>query len=87
VLWRQVLNETIFRNLAHARIVIRGWAHDYNTTRPHSALGCETPEPFAKRLISATDCHAASHESSMRQPVAKPALNSVSTRKVLVQVG
>ena len=27
----KVLNETIFRNLAHARIVIAAWATDYNT--------------------------------------------------------
>ena len=69
----ELLNETMFRNLAHARIVIRDWVHDYNTNRPHSALGYKTPEAFAKRLISATDCHAAP--------------NGVSTRKALVQAG
>ncbi len=31
----ELLNETMFRNLAHARIVVRNWAHDYNTNRPH----------------------------------------------------
>jgi len=35
----ELLNETMFRNLSHARIVIRDGAHDYNTNRPHSALG------------------------------------------------
>ena len=83
----ELLNETMFRNLAHARIVIRNWAHDYNTTRPHSALGYETPEAFAKRLISATDCNATPHGSSARQSVAKLAPNGVSTQKALVQVG
>jgi len=83
----ELLNETMFRNLPHARIVIRDWAHDYNTNRPHSALGYETPEVFAKRLKSATGCHAAPHESSARQPVANPAPNGVSTRKALVQAG
>lgn len=34
----ELLNETRFRNLAHARVVIAGWAADYNTERPHSAL-------------------------------------------------
>lgn len=39
----ELLNETIFRNLAHARVVIATWAADYNTERPHSALGYQTP--------------------------------------------
>jgi len=77
----------MFRNLAHARIVIRNWAIDYNTNRPHSALGYEMPEAFAKHLIAATDCHATPYESSARQSVAKPAPNGVSTRKALVQAG
>jgi len=75
----------MFRNLAHARIVIRDWAHDYNTNRPHSALGYETPEAFAKRLITATGCHATPYENFAQQPVAKPAPNGVSTRKARVQ--
>ena len=83
----ELLNETMFRNLAHARIVIRDWAHDYNTNRPHSALGYKTPEAFAKCLIPATDCHAAPHESSARQTVAKLAPKGVSTGKALVQAG
>ena len=83
----ELLNETMFRNLAHARIVIRDWAHDYNTNRPHSALGYETPEAFAKCLNSAIDCHATPQESSARQSVAKHAPNGVSTRKALVQAG
>lgn len=33
----ELLNETMFRQLAHARIVIAAWAADYNTERPHSA--------------------------------------------------
>lgn len=32
-----LLNEMMFRNLAHARLVIAAWASDYNTERPHSA--------------------------------------------------
>ena len=83
----ELLNETMFRNLAHARIVIRDWVHDYNTTRPHSALGYETPKAFAERLNSATNFRAAPLKNFAQQPVAKPAPNRVSTRKALVQVG
>jgi len=83
----ELLNETMFRNLAHARVVIRDWTHDYNTNRPHSALGYETPRAFAEHLTSTTNCHAAPHESTTQQSVAKPAPNGVSTQKALVQVG
>lgn len=37
--WDQCLNETLFRDLGHARQVIAGWVDHYHTTRPHSALG------------------------------------------------
>jgi transposase InsO family protein len=39
----ELLNETMFRNLTHARVVIAAWASDYNTERPHSALDYQTP--------------------------------------------
>jgi putative transposase len=35
----EFLNETLFRNLAHARDLIAARVTDYNTKRPHSALG------------------------------------------------
>ncbi|OWY09407.1 hypothetical protein B6V72_17905 [Thioclava sp. F34-6] len=49
----ELLNETMFRNLAHARIVIAAWAADYNTERPHSALDYQTPADYARALTSA----------------------------------
>jgi len=54
----ELLNETLFHDLAHARAVNAEWAEDYNTERPHSALGNQTPAAFAERLITATDRHA-----------------------------
>lgn len=39
----ECLNETLFRDLGHARQVIAGWVDHYNTERPHSALGYQTP--------------------------------------------
>jgi putative transposase len=41
----ELLNETLFLNLDHARVV-----DDYNRERPHSALGYETPAAFAAEL-------------------------------------
>ncbi|GHG95489.1 hypothetical protein GCM10010961_29240 [Pseudodonghicola xiamenensis] len=44
----ELLNKTMFRNLAHARIVIAAWAADYDTERPHSALDYQTPTDYAR---------------------------------------
>ena len=46
----ELLNETLFLDLDHARTVIAAWAEDYNQARPHSALGYETPAAFAAEL-------------------------------------
>ena len=43
----ECLNEHWFISLAHARSVIEAWRIEYNTERPHSALGNRTPEEFA----------------------------------------
>lgn len=34
----------------HARAVIAGWVTDYNTARPHSAIGYQTPAAYAAAL-------------------------------------
>ena len=39
----ECLNEETFDSLAHARQILRRWRHDYNNTRPHSALGGHPP--------------------------------------------
>ena len=83
----ELLNETMFRNLAHARVVIRAWATEYNEERPHSALGYQTPKAFAEHLFTATDTHAAPSESSAHLSVAPPAPEGVSTQRALVQNG
>jgi putative transposase len=42
-----------FRNLADATALIEAWRVDYNTVRPHSALGNRTPEQFARNTEGA----------------------------------
>jgi hypothetical protein len=39
----ELLNETLFFGLDHARTRITDWANDYNDRRPHTALGYLTP--------------------------------------------
>jgi putative transposase len=43
----ELLNVEEFSCLAEARVVIADWHEDYNTRRPHSALGMRTPAAFA----------------------------------------
>ena len=42
----ECLNMSWFLSLDHASAVIAEWKEDYNTMRPHSALGGLTPEEF-----------------------------------------
>jgi len=44
----ELLNETLFSSLAHARAVLAEWRLDYNTIRPHSSLGNLPPAHYAK---------------------------------------
>ncbi len=46
----ECLNETLFSSLAEARETLETWQEDYNTHRPHSALGNLTPMEFAEKM-------------------------------------
>jgi len=46
----ELLNETLFRSLPHARLVLEAWRRDYNAERPHSRLGWLTPQAYAACL-------------------------------------
>ena len=83
----ELLNETMFRSMAHARAKIRAWAADYNEERPHSALGYQTPKAFAEDLPTATDSRAALPENSAHLSVAPPTPVGVSTQRAPVPAG
>ena len=44
----ELLNETLFSSLDQARDVLADWKDDYNTIRPHSAIGNVPPAIYAK---------------------------------------
>jgi putative transposase len=46
----ELLNETLFSDLRQARTAVRAWRDDYNTCRPHSALGNIPPAKFAAQV-------------------------------------
>jgi putative transposase len=43
----ECLNREWFQSLPEAQVVIEKWRRHYNTQRPHSALGYQTPAQFA----------------------------------------
>jgi putative transposase len=51
----ELLNETLFFSLGHARKAIARWAADFNHCRPHSALGYLTPAVYAANLAATND--------------------------------
>ena len=71
----ELLNETMVRNPAHARVVIAAWAADDNTERPHSALDSQTPADYARTLTTAIARPAARDDGAARRPIAQPAPN------------
>ena len=83
----EFLNETLFRNLAHARELITAWVTDYNTERPHSALGYRTPAGFALYLTTAIARPATGVESSAHRAIAQPTPKGVHDQPVQVMAG
>ena len=71
----ELLNETLFFGLDHARLKLAAWAEDYNTSRPHSSIGYQTPADHAARLMAA------------EPPVAYPAPKGVTHIETLAAVG
>ena len=82
----ELLNESLFFGLDHARQKVAAWALDYNTRRPHSSIGYLTPEAFAASL-TATGRPAAQYESCAARPVAHPTLRGVTNPRTLVAAG
>jgi putative transposase len=72
----ELLNESLFFGLNHARSAIADWVEDFNTARPHSSLNYRTPADYAE-ILAATGSGAAQVEGSAPPPVAHPAPHGV----------
>jgi putative transposase len=48
----ELLNLEEFGSLAEAQVLVEAWRIEYNTYRPHSALGGMTPAEYGKQWIS-----------------------------------
>ena len=82
----ELLNETLFFDLAHARAAIARWVSDYNQSRPHSALGYQTPAAFAATLTATSD-RLRNPDQLRRSPVAPSALTRQSQPETLAPAG
>jgi len=47
----ELLNGEIFYTVKEAKILVERWRQEYNTVRPHSALGYRPPAPEARQVI------------------------------------
>jgi putative transposase len=85
----ELLNETLFVSLAHARTILMAWMIDYNTVRPHSAIGNVPPADFARLSVPAMQ-----RGGSLRSlggfaphPVAPPSLHGSNDERILLGPG
>lgn len=80
----ELLNETLFRSLAHAREMLEAWRHDYNNCRPHSRLGWMSPAIYAAARRSAT---LRSTDGSAPRIAAPTAQEGITTAQSLIPIG
>jgi len=76
----ELLNETLFSSLTHARPALSSWCNDYNDHRPHSGLGWLTPAEFAQTINPPRDAVLRSRNGSAPQPAAT-AQNAATTNR------
>lgn len=85
----ELLNETLFTSLAQARVVIEDWRCDYNSERPHGALGNLTPLAYATRNASVPQQAGALRyvAASAPRPVATPGPIGPNDERILLTTG
>jgi len=83
----ELLNETLFRSLTHARAELEAWRRDYNERRPHSGLGWMTPRDYASTFYGQAGRHAAQADSSAHRPIATQLDQGSNQPRTLVLAG
>ncbi len=85
----ELLNETLFVSLTHARAALAAWKDDYNTVRPHGAIGNVPPAIYAK-LSAPTMQRVGALElrgGSAPRPVAPPSPTGSNAEQTLLPPG
>ena len=75
----ELLNETLFTSLAHARVAMALWRADYNTVRPHSQIAWQTPEELARTFTPRRSLALRYANGSTQAPAASPAQQGKTT--------
>ena len=83
----ELLNETLFTSLDHAREKIAAWAWDYNTQRPNSSLGYATPAAFAAELKKQGAASLRIAGGYATQPLASLAHTGNNNAEALIKTG
>jgi putative transposase len=83
----ELLNETLFMSLDHARVAIAEWVADFNAVRPHSSLGYATPAAFAAELEKQGAASLRIAGGHATQPLASPALTRNNDAETLIETG
>ena len=83
----ELLNETLFKSLPHARAVLEVWRRDYNEQRPHSKLGWMTPGAYASALSGENGRDAALRRGSAPRPLATHQIEGSNQPRTLVIPG
>jgi putative transposase len=82
----ELLNESLFFNLDDARRKIAAWVADFNTQRPHSALGYLSPATYAANLTATRD-RLRNPDQLRRSHVAPPAPHGAKPDEALTASG
>ena len=85
----ELLNETLFSSLEHARELLAEWQDDYNTVRPHSGIGNLPPSTYARLTASdmQQDGTLRCVEGSAPRPVASPSHTGSNDQRILPIAG
>ena len=83
----ELLNETLFHSLPHARAELDAWRQDYNEERPHSQLGWLTPVAYASARCGQTGRVAALRKGSAPRPLAQHQTQGSDHPRTLVMAG
>jgi putative transposase len=83
----ELLNETLFTSLDHARKKIAAWTWDYNPRRPHSSLGYATLAAIAAELKKQGAASLRIAGGYATQSLASPAHMGNNNAEALIKTG
>jgi transposase InsO family protein len=82
----ELLSVELFSCLTEAQVLIEDWRQDYNTHRPHSALGMSTPAAYAailKRPLGPRATAAGEgNQEGLRRPIVIAELTVASSQPI-----